>query len=126
MNTDQDFEERLRKAMQRVDAPATMVKFLQAAAEVQAERLLPQKERKHKWAFFLPQAFHAPQAQFAGWMTGALAAVLALGVFFGGEAYKQHERRVIATQEFETATHITDQALAHARQQLERAGVPLD
>jgi hypothetical protein len=120
MSTEQDFEESLRKAMQRVDAPETMVKFLQAAAEVQAERLLPRSDRKHKWAFYLPRP------QFAGWMTGAVAAVLAVGVFAGGQAYRRHEEKVLATQQFETATRITDQALAQARQQLQQAGVPLD
>ena len=119
-NINREFEERLRKAMQRVDAPATMLKFLEAAAEVQAERLLPRRERKHRWASFVPRV------QFAGWMTGALAAVLAIGVFVGGEAYKRHERSVEATRQFETATRITDQALAKTREQLQQAGVPLD
>jgi hypothetical protein len=125
MNTEhqdvnKDFEERLRMAMRRVDAPETMAQFMQAAAEAQAERLLPRKERKRKWAFYLPRP------QFAGWMTGAVAAVLAVGVFVGGQAYKRHERSVEATQQFETATRITDEALAHTRAQLQRAGIPLN
>jgi hypothetical protein len=120
MSTEQDFEERLRKAMQRVDAPPAMIKFLQAAAEVQAERLLPRRERKHKWAFSLPRP------QFAGWMTGTFATALAVGVFVGGQAYHRHEQKMLATQQFETATRITNQALDQARQQLQQAGVPLD
>jgi len=120
MSTEQDFEERLRLAMRRVDAPETMAKFLQAAAEVQAERMLPRKERKHKWAFYLARP------QFAGWVTGAVAAVLAIGVFAGEQAYRRHEQRVIATRQFETANRITDQALEQTRQQLARAGVSLD
>jgi hypothetical protein len=55
-----------------------------------------------------------------------MAAVLAIGVFVGGQAYHRHQQKVLATQQFETATRITNQALDQARQQLARAGVSLD
>ncbi len=114
------FEEQLQKAMRHVDAPPTLVRFLEAAVEVERERTLPRKERKHRWAFFLPRP------QFAAWMTSAVAAMLVVGVFAGEHAYRRHEQTVLATQQFETATRITDEALAHTREQLARAGVSLE
>jgi hypothetical protein len=117
---EREFELKLSKAMRRVHAPDDLAKFLMAATEVQAERHLPRSERKHRWAFFVPR----PQA--AAWMAGALAAVVVVGVFAGDHAYRQHERSVQATQQFETATRITDQALEHTREQLARAGISLD
>jgi hypothetical protein len=52
--------------------------------------------------------------------------MLLLIVFTGVQVHERHERRERAEQQFETATRITDQALAQAREQLQRAGVPLD
>jgi hypothetical protein len=111
-----DFEKRLAKAMRRVDAPPNVAKFLELAAEVHAERELPRRERKHRWAFF----FLRPPA----WSMGALAAVLVLGVFAGEQV---HERRqqARAEQQFETAMRVTDHALDHTRAQLERVGLKL-
>ncbi len=114
------FEEQLQKAMRRVDAPPTLVRFLEAAVEVERERTLPRSRREHRWAFFVPRP------QFAVWTTAAVAAMLAVGVFAGEQTYRRHEQTVRATQEFETATRITDQAMAHTREQLARAGVPLE
>ena len=55
----------------------------------------------------------------------AIAAALVAGVFAveGVHGYRERTRRqAVATEQFETATRITDQALAHTREQLERAG----
>ncbi len=56
---------------------------------------------------------------------GAIAAMLLAGVF-AAEDVRQHreqaQRRALATQQFETANRITAQALAHTREELERAG----
>ena len=62
------------------------------------------------------------------WAGGAIAAMLALGVFGAEQAHVRHEREqaALAQQQFETATRITDQALEHAREQLARAGVLQD
>ena len=60
------------------------------------------------------------------WVGGAVAAMLALGVFGAEQLHQQRERveRVeAANQEFATTVRITDEALQHARQQLEKAGV---
>ncbi len=57
---------------------------------------------------------------------GALAASVLAGTF-GVELERRHREvtreRAIANQQFEQATRITDAALAHTREQLERAGV---
>jgi hypothetical protein len=111
-----DFEKRLTRAMRRVDAPPNVAKFLALAAEVHAERELPRRERKHRWAFFFPK----PPA----WAAGALAAVLVLGVFAGEQAHERR-RQAKAEQQFETAMRVTDHALDQTRAQLERVGLKL-
>ena len=108
-----EFDVRLRTAMQRVDAPDTLLRSIMAAVE--PEKKPTWRERLQSWA--LPQ----PRV----WATGAMAALLAL-VAFGGEQWQHHREREVATQQFETATRITDRALDHARQQIEQAGVSLD
>jgi hypothetical protein len=63
------------------------------------------------------------------WMGGAIAAVLAIGVFAGAhihEQHEQHERQVMAQQQFETAERITDETLERTKAQLERKGIYLD
>jgi hypothetical protein len=40
--------------------------------------------------------------------------------------HTEHERRVQAEQQFETAERITDQALQHTREQLRSQGIYLD
>lgn len=111
-----EFELVLKRAMQRVDAPETLMKFLTAATEGKQERVLPWRERKHRWTFYVPKA--------QAWMGGALAAVLALGVF---GAQQLHERReqAKADQQFAVAVQVTDHALAQTREQLQRAGLKL-
>jgi hypothetical protein len=122
------FEEQLQKAMRRVDAPPALMRFLEAAVEVEREHTMPRAKRKHRRAFLVPRFIprFAARPQLAALMTSAVAALLAVGVFAGEHAYRRHEQTVRATQQFETATRITDKALAHTREQLARAGVPLD
>ena len=64
---------------------------------------------------------------------GALAASVLAGTFglemerrhreAAGEASRTAQARVVANQQFEQASRITDAALAHTREQLQRAGV---
>jgi hypothetical protein len=114
-----DFEKQLAKAMRRVDAPPNVAKFLALATEVHAERELPRRERKHRWAFFLPMP--------PSWAAGALAAVLVLGVFAGQQVHERAQERkaAVARQQFETAMRVTDHALDQTRAQLERVGLNL-
>ena len=114
-----EFERALTRAMARVNPPETLTKFLMKAAEVEAESRLPRKERKHRWAWFVPR-------QSFGWMSGALAAVMLVGVFGVEQVHVRHEReRAEATQQFETAMRVTDHALDQTRAQLQRAGIKL-
>lgn len=136
MNNDQHeldpqnaFEKELRQAMQRVNAPETLERFLMIAAEAEAER----ERRSRRVLWFKPRtelgkrggvlAFAQPQA----WVGGAIAAVLVLGTMGSVEAIhlqnvrRQHE----ATRQFAQSEQIRDRALEHAREQMERAGVSL-
>ena len=59
------------------------------------------------------------------WMGGAVAAALLAGTFVTQgvrEHREQMQRQVSANQQFETAARITDQALAHTRDELQRRG----
>ena len=61
------------------------------------------------------------------WLGGAVAAALIAGLFAGGTTFahrrEQEHRAATATAQFDTAERVTDEALAHTRAQLERAGV---
>jgi len=113
-----EFELALQRALQRVDAPETLLKFLTAAAEVKRESVLPWKQRKNRFAFYVPR--------MQMWMGGALAAVLVAGAFTGARVHQEHVKQAQATQQFEQATQITDRALDHAREKMRKAGVDLD
>ena len=62
-------------------------------------------------------------------MRGAIAAAVILGLFEGEGAYRrvreQQRRIAAATAQFQTTERVTVHALAQAREQLQRAGVPL-
>lgn len=59
------------------------------------------------------------------WASGAIAAALLAGIFFSEQTYvrHQHEQAELAQQQFDAGIRITDKALEHTREQLERAGV---
>ena len=123
-----EFEQALSRAMQRVEVRAeTSAKFLALAAEAERKRVNAGggfrliKFSNGGRVFAMPRI---PQAR--AWMGGAIAAVLAMGVFVGTHVHEQHERRVAAQQEFATAERITDEALARTRAELEQRGINLD
>lgn len=70
---------------------------------------------------------HWPVRRF--WAVGAVAATLILGLFEGETTYRRfrdEQRRIAeATAQFQTSERVTMRALAQAREQLQRAGVPL-
>ena len=124
---DAAFERALQSAMVRVEAPETLAKFLEKAAEAEMER--KQRGRLLRW--------HKPSAgghvlvmprRAAPWIGGAVAAVLAIGVcgIEGVRVHREHERRRAADQQFEQAEAITQRALEHARMQMEKAGFSMD
>ena|SRR5579875_1909068 len=127
-----EFEQALARAMKHVEVPAETSAKLLALAE--------QAERKHAHAgsglrlikltggariFSMPRM---PQTR--AWMSGAIAAVLAVGCFVGARLHTEHERKIVAQQEaqreFETAERITDQALERTREQLQQRGIRLE
>jgi hypothetical protein len=118
----QEFEQALSRAMQRVEVPAEMTaKFMAVAEEKHAHAGSGLKLIKFSKSW---RVFAMPQARV--WMGGAIAAVLAMGIFVGGHMHTEHERRVQAQQQFEAAERITDQALERTREQLRSQGIYLD
>ena len=63
------------------------------------------------------------------WLRGGIAAALILGLLEGESTYRrvrEQQRRIAeATAQFQTTERVTVHALAQAREQLQRAGVPL-
>ncbi len=128
-----EFEQALGRAMQRVEVRAeTSAKFLALADEAERKRLHAGggfrliKLSNGGRVFTMPR-LRIPQAR--AWMGGAIAAVLAIGVFAGAhirDQHQQHERQMMAQQQFETAERITDETLARTREQLERHGINLE
>jgi len=121
-------EAQLRKALERVDAPPTLIQFLETAIEAQEH----QKSTGKLWfrpkrgglLLTMPQSWRWMMSPWAG---GAVAALLVAGVFFtGAHVHQEHVKQAQATQQFEQATQITDRALERAREKMKRAGVNLD
>jgi hypothetical protein len=128
-----EFEAALGRAMQRVEVRAeTAAKFLALAEEAERSRVkagggLRLVRLSSGGRVIAMPRLRLPQTQ--AWMGGAIAAVLAIGVFAGAhihEQHEQHERRMMAQQQFEAAERITDATLARTREQLERQGIVLD
>ena len=114
-----DFEKQVAQALRQVDVPSGFADRLMARAEEQnlpATIVTPRSTGAKVIAFPKPRSV---------WMSGAIAAALFVGTFIGVDVHRQ-QKRERATQEFETATRITDQAMQHTREQLERAGVHLE
>jgi hypothetical protein len=120
-----EFEQALSRAMQRVDVRAeTTAKFLALAEE--AERKRVQAGGGFRLIKFSDGGRVVAMPRPRAWMGGAIAAVLAMGIFVGAHVHEQHERRVVARQQFETAERITDETLARTRAELEQRGIKLD
>jgi hypothetical protein len=128
-----EFEQALGRAMQRVELRAeTAAKFLALAEEAERKRVhagggFRLLKLSNSGRVIAMPRLRIPQAR--AWMGGAIAAVLAIGVFAGAhlhEQHEQHERQVMAQQQFETAERITDETLAHTREQLEQRGINLE
>lgn len=120
-----EFERALQRAMRRVDVRAeTTARFLALAEEAERKRvhaggglrLIRMSNGGRVFAMPRPRA----------WMGGAIAAVLAMGVFVGAHVHEQHERRMEAQKQFETAERITDETLARTREELARQGIELE
>ncbi|HEY5381439.1 MAG TPA: hypothetical protein VIJ65_04240 [Acidobacteriaceae bacterium] len=103
-----EFERELTKAFagQRVEAPLGFAGRVMARAEREPAR---------------GKLLAMPVRQWRAWAAGAVAAVIVMGALQGERVHQEHERRVQAQRQFEAAEQITDQALAQARAQVQRA-----
>ena len=120
-----EFEQALSRAMQRVEVRAETTAKLLALAE-EAERKRVQAGGGFRLIKFSDGGRVVAMPRPRAWMGGAIAAVLAMGIFVGAHVHEQHERRVVARQQFETAERITDETLARTRAELEQRGIKLD
>jgi len=104
-----EFEQNLTQALRPVEVP-----------EGFADRVMARTQS----APGLAKVIRMPLRSRA-WASGAIAATLFAGVFFGGQAHERHERRKAeqAQQQFDAAMRITDETLDHVRLQLQQAGV---
>ena len=107
-----EFELQLARAMRRVDAPAGFAERVMERTTSPAEKIVVMRPRSGLW-------------RMQAWTGGAIAAVLALGMF-GAEQLHQRRERERADQQFAVAVQVTDHALAQTRQQLARAGLNLN
>lgn len=108
---EKQFEERLRRAMQRMEAPAGF-------AETVLQRARVEDAPRRGSLLLMPVRTRA-------WLSGALAAGMLGGAFWAGAVHvrRERERAEMAQRKFEDGIRITDRALDHARQQLRRSGV---
>ncbi|HTV09889.1 MAG TPA: hypothetical protein VMD97_12675 [Candidatus Aquilonibacter sp.] len=121
----QEFERALSRAMHRVEVRAeTAKKFLALADEAERKRVHAGGGLRLIKLSSGGRVFAMPRPR--AWMGGAIAAVLALGCFVGAHIHTEHERRVQAERQFEASQRITDEALAHMREQLRAQGISLD
>ena len=130
-----EFELLLARAMQRVEAPegfgARVLERAIGPEGVVAARSQVSEERPFGG---LRAGSGAPGVvvfrrrrglwRMQAWAGGAIAAVLALGMF-GAEQLHQRRERELADQQFAVAVQVTDHALAQTREQLQRAGLNL-
>lgn len=107
---DQKFEEELTRMMRSVDPPAGF-----------ADRTIARVVASSK----MPAKVIVMRQRLRPWFSGAIAAALLLGLFFTERVHVRHEREQAAQaqSQFEAGIRITDRALEHTRQQLQRAGV---
>jgi hypothetical protein len=105
-----EFELQLARAMRRVDAPEGFAARVLDKAE-QTQKVVAMRPRSGLW-------------RLQAWMSGALAAVLALGMY-GAEVLHQRREQAKADQQFAVAMQVTDHAIAQTRAQLQRAGLKL-
>lgn len=104
------FEEELKGALGRVDAPPELLRKTIERAEADVSHSTMKK---------------AMPLRLRAWVRGAMAAALVGGAVLVGAVHlrREHERADEAQRQFQAAVRITDRTLDHARQQLERAGV---
>jgi hypothetical protein len=111
-----EFELQLARAMRRVDAPEGFAaRVLDRAAGPVEQTVVVMRPRSGLW-------------RMQAWTGGAIAAMLALGMFGAEQLHLRRERAeetAKADQQFAVAVQVTDHALAQTREQLAKAGLNL-
>ncbi len=120
-----EFEHQLRNGLRPVDPPAGFVDRVLARAR-QSE-VLDNPPKQGGAESSRPRRFAFPGLRSRLWAGSAIAAMLLAGVVTEenhriGQRHKAEE----AQRQFETALQVTDRTLEHVREQLYRAGVPLE
>lgn len=108
-----DFEERLQRALARVEAPPG---FAERVCNLCSTELPPAHGGLLMW----------PRRHVR--LSGALAAGILFGALAGGgfwHGQRVAEQRMEAQAQFETAMRVTNRALDETREQLNRAGMRL-
>ena len=114
------FEKELAQSLRRVPAPMGFAERLGRAVERESSAFGGTRHARVSTGRLL--AF--PQR---AWLGGAMAAGLVLACFGAGEFHVRREReRVTAERNFEVSQQITEHALEHTREQLQRAGIDLE
>ena len=109
-------EHELRNALRPVDPPLGFADRILARTRAEA----PAQPQRARILMF-------PSISRRMWIPSAIAAMLLIGVA-GQQAHEKMEQRRKAEEaqkQFETALQVTDRALEHARNQLQRAGILL-
>jgi hypothetical protein len=110
-----EFELQLARAMSRVDAPEGFAARVMERTTSPAEKVIVMRPR-------------SGLLRMQAWAGGAIAAMLALGMFGAEQLHLRRERAeetARADQQFAVAVQVTDHALAQTREQLARAGLNL-
>lgn len=106
------FEQELTEAMRPVDPPEGFAERVLARAQT--------SEAPRARVLVMPR-------RLPSWASGAVAAALLVGAFFGEQVHLRHQREQaeMARQQFDAAMQITGQTLEQARQQLQQAGISI-
>jgi hypothetical protein len=114
---DDEFELALTRALRRVEAPAGFAEKMVARTHVSESRRVTPSGAPGKLLVMMPK----PKV----WLSGAIAAALVAGVFVAQDVHQRHEREV-ANRQFALSMQIEERTMEHTRQQLQKAGVPLE
>ena len=108
--TDFDFEEKLKRELQRVDAPAGFADRVMERVGVEAA-----EERRGRLVV-MPRR----------WFSVAVAAMLLVGIVLGGWQWQQRRQErqeaEIARRQFEVAMQVTGRTLVGVQERIGRAG----
>ena len=107
-----EFEQKLAEALRQVAAPEGFAERVMARSQEQPAtrgKVLTMPLRSRPW------------------ISGAIAAVLLVGIYGGEQIHQRHQREQAerAQQQFDAGMRITDQTLDHVRLQLQQAGISL-